>query len=285
MGGNVYAACFEDSFYDVQHLCIENSSDLSKACGAKYIQSDLKLCFTDIKKKLEKNVPILFVGTPCQVYGLKLYLGKSYNSLYTIDMICHGVPGNAFWQKYLNYRNQRSKAINRVSFRDKRNGWLHYGVSIDYQDGSTFFSEHNRDPYMLAYLKNYSLSETCFNCQFRGINRLSDITIGDAWGVDVVAPQLFDDRGLSVILVHTVMGEWLLRQVSEKLLTTQISYEDIEKHNSSVEVAAVRPKEYEQFNIDCTTLKMDSIVKKYFYISPIVRIKDFTKRLLILIKR
>lgn len=280
MGGVVYAACFNENFSSVHHVCIDKITDISKACGAKYIQSELNHCFLSIKEQLERNIAVLFVGTPCQIIGLNHFLGRSYDLLYTVDMICHGVPGNGFWQKYLNFRNKKNKPIKSISFRDKRNGWLHYGISIVYQDGSSYYSEHNRDPYMLAYLNNYSLSETCFGCQFRGLNRHCDITIGDAWGVNFVAPELFDDLGMSVVISHTDKGESLLKQANDRLITHEICYENIKEYNISTDFPANRPEDYEEFKNDVKSMTMNSLVKKYFYISPKTKIKDIIKRML-----
>ena len=122
--GIVYGAAFSDEFRIVKHIAIDNEKELYKLRGSKYIQSEVGICFSEIKSHLESGLKILFSGTPCQVAGLKTFLGKDYENLFCVDVICHGTPSASLWQKYLDHiEKQYNGMIISVNFRHKEKGW------------------------------------------------------------------------------------------------------------------------------------------------------------------
>lgn len=209
-GGAVCGAAYTEDF-TVEHRIIEKQEDIFLLQGAKYTQSRAEHLFPEIRRLLKANRRVLFVGTPCQVAGLKSYLGKDYDKLILVDMICHGVPSPLVWQKYLAYRikkdveNARIIAVNQ---RDKVSGWskYQYSLRIDYSNGKSYYVPQSEDPYMRGFVNNLYLRPSCAQCQFKGSNRCSDFTLGDFWGIWEQYPEFDDNKGTSLVMVNTGKG-------------------------------------------------------------------------------
>ena len=233
-GGIVYGAAFDDGL----HLChkgVDSVEDLHLLQGSKYIQSDTKLCFKEIKKHLSASRPVLFCGTPCQVEGLLCYLNKPYENLFTLDFICHGVPSPKAWQEYIKYQEKAfSSEACSASFRDKSNGWCSFSSVLKFANKTEYTEIHHNDVYMKAFLKNISLRKTCYHCEFKGVNRNSDITMGDLWGIKNILPHITDDKGVSVAFVQSAKGAYLLEQVKNCLWLQEISSDLVIANNSAM---------------------------------------------------
>ena len=153
-GGIVYGAAFDENLY-LSHKGVDSAEDLYLLQGSKYIQSDTRLCFREVKKHLAANRPVLFCGTPCQVEGLLCYLKKPYENLFTIDFICHGVPSPKAWEEYIKYQEKAfsAKACS-AYFRDKSNGWLSFSSQLKFVNKAEYLEIHSKDAYMKAFLQN-----------------------------------------------------------------------------------------------------------------------------------
>lgn len=204
--GVVFGAAFDENFR-VHHIGIETEEELCKLRGSKYVQSCLGNTYVQARKCLTDGRWVLFSGTACQIAGLKKYLGKEYDRLLTVDVLCHGVPSPKIWELYLQAQEAKHhSSITSIQFRDKRSGWKLYSVTIQFENGQEYSVPFTKDPFMNMFLGNIDLRPSCHDCRFKGIPRVSDITIGDCWGVDSQLPEMDDDRGTSVILVHTKKG-------------------------------------------------------------------------------
>lgn len=237
-GGIVYGAAFDENLY-LSHKGMDSIEDLYLLQGSKYIQSDLKFCFREIKEHLTTNRPVLFCGTPCQVESLLCFLKKPYENLFTLDFICHGVPSPKAWQEYIKHQEKifSSKACS-VSFRDKSNGWISFSSKLKFADKTEYLSVHHKDAYMKAFLQNISLRKSCYNCKFKSKNRNSDITMGDLWGIKNILPHITDDKGVSVAFVQSEKGKYLFEQVKDCLWLQEISA-DLAIANNSAMVKSV----------------------------------------------
>ena len=233
-GGIVYGAAFDENLY-LTHKAVDSVENLSLLQGSKYIQSDTKLCFREIKKHLATNRPVLFCGTPCQVDGLLCYLKKPYENLFTIDFICHGVPSPKAWQEYIKHQEKAfsSKACS-ASFRDKSNGWLSFSSELKFANKTEYLEVHDKDAYMKAFLQNISLRKSCYQCRFKNVNRNSDITMGDLWGIKSILPHITDDKGVSVAFVQSEKGRYLLEQIKGCLWLQEISSDSAIANNSAM---------------------------------------------------
>lgn len=219
-GGIVYGVAFNNDF-GVEHIAVEDVDCLSKVYGSKYVLSDCKV-FPDVKAKLKEGRIVLFSGTPCQVGGLKAYLKQEPENLYTIDNICHGAPSQKVWKEYLTELTQGRK-IQSITFRDKTNGWRHYRVVIKYMDGSEYNADHDQDLYMRGFIDNIILREACYHCKFKGIEtRQSDITLGDLWGVWDFLPEMFDDKGTSLLFINSKKGKKLVNGMRDAIITSDV---------------------------------------------------------------
>ncbi len=177
-GGVVFGTCFKDSKLIFDY--ITSVEDLDKFKGSKYIHADVNNAYTLVKKFVSENRRVLFVGTPCQIAGLKSYLRKDYDNLLTIDLVCHGVSPQKYLQEYV--RDYIGiKKFDKVLFRGREGNRL---VVYDH-DGAILYSRLKFiDLYSMAYAKGLIMRENCFSCPFASIMRCGDITAGDFWGID-----------------------------------------------------------------------------------------------------
>lgn len=233
-GGIVYGAAFDENLY-LRHTGVESAEDLYLLQGSKYLQSDIKLCLREIKKHLSDNRPVLFCGTPCQVEGLLRYLNKPYENLFTLDFICHGVPSPKAWQEYIRSQEKAfSSKVCSASFRDKTYGWTSFSSTLNFVNKSEYLEAHHKDSYMKAFLQNISLRKSCYNCSFKTLNRNSDITMGDLWGIKNILPSLTDDMGVSVAFIQSEKGKQIFEQVNESLWIQEIPSDLVIANNSAV---------------------------------------------------
>ncbi len=279
--GVVFGAAFDEN-YHIIHTYIENKNELEKFRGSKYAQSKIGICYRQAKDFLDQGRYVLFTGTPCQVEGLKMYLKKEYDNLYTQDFICHGTPSHKVWEKYLEYRkNISGQEPEKISFRNKDDGWKLFNMKFEYSN-SDYKKSENQDPYMQAFLKNASLREECYKCKFKKKNRVSDITLADFWGIENILPEMDDNKGTSLVIVHSEKGQQLFKDISSKMIYKQVDFDEAIKYNPSMlEVAKPDPKRKEFFkNLD--KVPFDKLVKKYTYRrSFIKRVFSKTKKILI----
>ena len=236
-GGWVCAAVYDDRF-GVCHELTNSLERLAAMRGAKYTQSCAEHCFPQIRELLKQDVPVLFVGTPCQCAGLRSFLGQMYPQLLLVDMICHGVPAPKVWQRYLLER-QKTDAPNEkllsVNLRSKSTGWSRYGYSVEYQysGGICRSTPQGQDPFMRGFVSNLYLRPSCADCAGKGVQRCSDLTLGDYWGIWDQHPEFDDDRGTSLLLIHSPKGQLAWEQISGSFRICSVTCEDALAQNPS----------------------------------------------------
>ena len=240
-GGAVYGAAYNAQF-EVVHICAETETDLAKLRGAKYAQSDLRGIFTNVKAQLEQGRKVLFSGTPCQVAGLKSFLPKDYVSLLLVDFVCHSVPSPMAWQAYVKYRAEQDnegKLPKSINLRAKISGWSRYRYSnlFTYTDGSVHCAVSGESLYMKLFGGGYLSRKSCEHCQFKGYSRVSDLTLGDFWGIWDIHPEMDDNKGTSVVLVHSQQGKRHLEQISDQLLLKPVTQEEASYENPAMLVS------------------------------------------------
>lgn len=242
-GGVVYGSEY-DSDYKVRYCAIEDSRELYHLQGAKYSQSILEDTFKEVRKSLESGQKVLFVGMPCAVAGLKLFLYKDYPNLFCIDFVCHGVPSPKAWKEYVRYRAEADNSgvyPKRINQRSKISGWSRYRYSIvyDYSDTKKVIFPNGQDLFMDLFVKDYINRDSCQDCRFKGIERFSDITIGDFWGIWNVAPEIDDSKGISLVICHSVRGQQLLKQIKNRVCMSEVTFEDAIRENPSIVNSAI----------------------------------------------
>ena len=213
-GGYVCGAAF-DNDWNVEHIIVDNKEDLAKLRGSKYIQSKIGNIYRDVKNLLEDDKFVFFTGTPCQIAGLYGFLQKDYENLLTADVVCHGVPNSKVWQKYLK-ENFGDENICKVEFRSKEEGWTCTHLIVTTPDNKIKDSK-----FMDGFGDNLYLRKSCGECKFAKPERLSDITLGDFWGINVYRPELYNHMGVSVVFTHTQKGKDYLEKISGEIVSLE----------------------------------------------------------------
>ena len=213
-GGCVYGAAFDDNWC-LRHEKAEQPSELIRLYGSKYVQSEIGNSYEDCKFELNQGRLVLFTGTPCQISGLHNYLKKDYENLYTIDVICHGVPSNKIFHAYLDSLEKKHNGrICEVVFRDKsKNGWsitLKYAIKKKNGKISSYYYKSSDSSYFTAFLKGMIARESCYNCPFATLSRPGDLSLGDFWGYQKTRPELENLMGLSLVLCNSLKGNDLI---------------------------------------------------------------------------
>ena len=239
--GVVFGAAFDEKG-SVHHCAIERIEDLESFRGTKYVQSSIDNCYFKAKEFLQTGRRVLFSGTPCQLGGLKSYLGKDYDELLTVDLICHGAPSPMIWRQYLNEIGQKS-SLAHATFRDKATGIAKARMRLEFTDGHVVEEPYLKNLFVQGFLGNLYLRSSCYHCQFKGLNRRADITLGDAWGAEKFAQNFGDDFGVSLILLNTSKGRCAFHAIQERCIWQPCDYELAMVDNPSAVSSSPSPAE------------------------------------------
>lgn len=239
-GGFVYGVSFDDKFQTV-FSSARNKEELEKLQGSKYPQSRIGNEYREIKEELRKGNKVVVVGTPCQIYGLNNFLGKTYENLILVDLICHGVPSPEVWMEYLKSLFP-TEEIQKVTFKHKSEGWKKWHVHIE-TNKSVYSRERGNDTYMSSYLGGYNVRPSCFYCMFKNDTRVSDITIADAWGIPEKDKALNDDKGLSSLIFNTEKGKQFFELLKDKFVYKEFSVEELIQGNLAYS-QCIRPNSF-----------------------------------------
>lgn len=247
-GGVVFGTQMAEDCYSAICNYAENEEGLIKFIGSKYLQSHVNDCYKKAKEFLNSGRKVLFSATPCQIAGLKTYLKKDYDNLYTLDFICHGVPSPKAWEEYLKEKEREfnSKAIS-VSFRNKDISWEGFSLKIIFKNGEVYRKNLQEDIYLKGFLRNIYLRSSCYECEFRGENYSSDLTIADYWGIRAVHPEIEVGKGVSCMLVRTSKGKELLEKIKSELCVYNSDVKFIEQNNICLIRSTSRPAERDRF--------------------------------------
>ncbi len=248
-GGVVCGAAYTDDCYAVKHIFVDNISDLSKLRGSKYVQSEIGETFAKTKEYLENGVSVLYVGTPCQIAGINAFLGKEYENLYTMDLLCHGAPSPMVYKKFIIEREKEfgAKAV-RVAFRDKSvAGWTHC-IKIEFENGKEYKKTRDDCAYLKSFLKLLTVRKSCGTCPFAKLPRQGDITVADFWGIGKLKPELNDTKGTSLVLFNNKKGEALLSVIqSASKVFEKAPLDHAKKFNSRLYCATAVNKNRSRF--------------------------------------
>ena len=230
-GGYVCGAVFDDEFH-VKHILSDAKEDMLRMMGSKYAQSDVGYCYREVKDVLEKGCKVLFSGCPCQVAGLRTFLGKEYPNLVLVELICHGIPSDHMLQTYIGMQERKYGArLTRMEFRNKKKGWHNSSVRMEFGHHRTYSKPEAADAYMNGFLGSVTLKPTCYQCHFRNFTAGSDIILGDFWGAEVELP-VDDNKGISAILVNSGKGMDVLDRCN--LTLTPANVETVIKYNRNL---------------------------------------------------
>lgn len=271
--GVVYGVAMSEDCYSAEFISVADIEELKKLQSSKYLQAKVGDAYKQAKRDLLDGRVVLFTGTGCQINGLKCFLGKEYENLVCVDVICHGVPSPALWQKYARYQEEKHGGkLSAINFRCKDNGWKDFGMK-EAVDAKQIYISKGKDPYMQMFLSNYCLRPSCYACVAKQI-KLSDITTGDFWGIERVAPELNDQKGTSLVLVRTAKGQALFDVIKKDLAWKEVSYEEGVSNNSPEYRSVGKPRQRETFFTDMSQMDFARLSKKYLTELPVTRIKN-----------
>ncbi len=281
-GGIVFGAAFTDDYKEVEHISVDNMEKIPLLMGSKYLQSRIGDAYNQAKHYLDLGKNVLFSGTPCQIGGLYAYLGKDYENLITQDIICHGVPSPKVWKKYVEFYEKRadSKIIN-AFFRNKINGWKTFSLQFKFENGDEYIKTVSKDLYMRGFLKDLYLRPSCYNCEFKSSNRISDITLADFWGVENVCADMCDDKGTSLILVNTNKGKMIFDSIVQDIRFCRVDKKTALKYNPPAEKCPIIPENRIKFMNDFSRKNFSRVMNKYCGIGFKTKIKNLMRKFLI----
>ena len=276
--GAVYGVAMSDDCYAAEFIRATDRNGLEKIRGSKYLQAKVGNTFRRVKEDLESGQMVLFTGTGCQVNGLKAYLGKDYEKLYCVDIICHGAPSPELWRKYVKFREEEyGSKVTYVSFRCKDDkDWNGFNMKeIDASDKVVHISRHV-DPYFSLFVSNLSLRPSCYECLAKKLKQ-SDLTVADFWGIDNIAPEMNDNKGISLVIVRSEKGKELFAGISERLTIKSVSYEDGVRDNKAEYQPYPKPPRRDSFFNDMSKMSFEELSKKYLRESPKTKVKRIVK--------
>ena len=244
-GGIVYGAAIRGSDLSVCHCSAENEEELSWLRGSKYVQSDVGDTYGNVRTQLDAGRKVLFSGTPCQVAALRNFLGRDYENLVCVEVICHAAPSPLAWKKYLEKRaaasakgrdSARPEAIvdRRISFRRKNCGWKRYSMSLRFANDMEYLLDLRADTFLRGFLAELYNRPSCHECSVRELRSGADITLGDYWNVHQRFPEMDDDTGTSVVLVDSEKGVALINRILPFCNMAESDYADIRRTNPAV---------------------------------------------------
>lgn len=252
----------------VRHEMRTGIDNLSAFRKSKYVQSDVQHVYVEVKEKLDVGKTVLFTGTACQVAGLYAYLGNKPTNLYTLDLICHGVPSQKVFDAYIQDLSRQIKMrITRYSFREKSYFWGDWEIGVKFgNEQKETYRAWGQDEYMFGFLRAMYYRPVCYQCAYANaqIARPADFTIGDFWGSARIDPKYHEKRGSSLIIVHSEKAQKLMARIANVMDFVQIQKEDAVRENHNlVEPTKMNPHReafYQSLNSGKPFL---TIVKQY----------------------
>lgn len=258
-GGEVYGCALKynsDGEFNICHINVKDMKNLNLILGSKYVQSRAEVVFKDIKKSLNENKKVLFCGTPCQVAGLKNFLGKDFATLYTVDLVCHGTPSEKMFNDFIKYLNKKyKKQIVNINFRKKLkkiSSNVFFYFEMIFSDGKVKKSFCKLLSYYGLFLDGDIYRESCYKCKYASSNRKSDITLGDSWGIEKTKPDILIQNGGNIdnfygcnsVMLNSEKGIDLFEMLSSDIISYKVDFKDISLYNHQLRQSSIKNKDY-----------------------------------------
>ena len=226
--GIVYGCVLTEDF-GAAHIRADSAELRDRMRGSKYIQSELGDTYKNVKCDLGNGRNVLFSGTLCQNTGLHNFLVRDYAGLICVDIICHGVTSKNVWMKYLAWQEKKvGKKVTSVDFRNKRSfGWWAHTETLTFDDGSKV----NSQVFKTLFYGHMVLRPCCYECPYKSVLHPGDITIADYWGIEKVATEFDDNKGVSLVMVNTDKGEKILGMCKERLFIKKLPLKIVCNHH------------------------------------------------------
>lgn len=251
-GGKV-CGCVWNKEMTAEHILTDKIEDIARMSGSKYVQSDMKSCYKEMEWELKAGIQILFCGTPCQVAAVKKYMQKDYPNLFTIAIVCHGVPSPQVWKMYKEkLETEVNATMVNAMFRFKgKYGWITPFSYYKFDNGTIIEKlSFTDDPYVIAFGADILHRNTCYHCGYKGSLSGADIIIGDFWGCSTKLLFKSKNKGINAVIIHTKKGKQVLNSLKDKFVIDESSSEKISAENKPVFVPVKYNPIREQFYKD-----------------------------------
>lgn len=264
--GVVFGVAWNENLLPV-HVKITDVDEIPCLSGSKYVQSNVGTAYKEALSELQRGKTVLFSGTPCQIAGLNTFLKHSEDrdKMITVGLVCHGVPSNLIFKKYLEWIERKYKRrVVGVEFRNKEKGWEKYQVVIRFEDKTKIRKYHQFDPFFRGFLQNLYLRHSCYHCQFSTLPRYEDITLGDFWGVP---EELKDERGVSVVVANTPKGLGLLKTLKDirRIELVEVDIKTATQNNLRIVTGSLPiPKIRSQLLKEAREVSFEELMRHYF---------------------
>lgn len=263
--GVVFGAVWDESLSVVHTYALDfNTRDKMKL--SKYVQSNIGNTYGIVRRFLSEGKLVLFTGTPCQIAGLRLFLGgKCENArLITCDVLCGGNVSPGLFHAYIKFiENKYKDRAKAVSFRTKKLGWKQHHIKVELNTGTYEGARKDNEPFFSMYLGKLSIRESCFHCGFACHERVSDLTMGDFWGINEIDPDTDDDTGISLGIVNTQKGYELIDCIKGQCIYEERSMEIAEKRQLNLRGTPLKSMTREKFWNTAQNLGYEAALKKY----------------------
>lgn len=264
--GIVFGAVMDETL-KVQHRWVDSEDDLRLFRNSKYVQSLVGGdTLNDVKSFLRQGKLVCFSGTPCQVEGLKRFLGKNYDNLITVDVVCRAVPSPMIFSKYIELQEKRlGSKIRFVRFRDKHYGYKYSTMNLTTDNNQVDYHQGvESDPWLRAFFSGICLRPSCYECQFKKRYRISDFTMWDCFAVGRYSKKLDNDKGATRLMIHTKKGVEIFDEISSKFVYEKVEPEKIIEGTAEMLSSVEYNPKREAFMKDATKLDSEALFQKYF---------------------
>lgn len=272
-GGTVYGAVFSEKFDSVKILRGTEFADIEKMRGSKYVECSTEKTYSEVKKDLNDDKYVLYTGSPCHIAGLYAVLkGTNCDKLYTVEILCNGVPSSKLYKMYMKYIEKKYGEIKNYSFRDKDKwGWGSWG-SFSYKKNNTQKTKYfvsKSDYYSALYFSSNCFRESCYKCRYSKLPRIADITIGDFWGIEQFKEYSYFKEGVSIVLLNNEHGSELSEISGISADSNMYKLGEVKSLNSTITAGVLRPKDRDTFYKDLNELGFENVARKYVKLNPI----------------
>jgi len=266
--GVVFGAVMDEQM-QVKIAFAEHIKDIKRMMGSKYVYSSTAYTFRETKKYLEKGKYVLYSGLPCQIAGLLSYLGKHYQRLITVEVLCHGAPSQGLFDKYIKeVEKTYGKTVKRIIHRDGTMDWnplIQKRITIEFENGDTISRKEDKDIYMSLFIRELCYNAACYSCQYAKPDRIADITLGDYGGLGAYKKYCHKNKnGVSFVRINSQKASNIMQKL-DGIYMEQRPDEEIGIMNSAIVAPTEKSEKSKKFMEDYRNMEYDLLFQKYFY--------------------
>lgn len=243
-GGVVFGTKFDEKL-NLEIQCATTIEEAHQFKSSKYVHASVANSYKEVKEYLNEGRKVLYISVPCQIAGLKGYLKKDYDNLITVDLICHGAVPHGYLLDHINYmKKQKQIDVDNVSFRGEHD----FKLGLYHNGEGRVFVDRFLDPYFTGFLSGLFYRPNCYSCNYACDERVSDITIGDFWGLGKKETCSYGmGNGVSVLLPVTEKGKSFVEKLNEKMFVDERPAIEAIDGNTQLRHPSEKHEKYDEF--------------------------------------